>query len=216
MLGMTAGRSRAALGLCVLAVCVEGCGGSTTTTTTTRSGQGAVTVEIVSPSSGTVINANNATIRGTVSPVNATVEVDGSPVQVGDGVFAATVPLGSGSTRVDVIASATGMTPSSTSIVLSREGASSAPTATGTTSTASSNVADAQSDQTSCGGGLYVGPHTTCAFAQNVEQSYDENGDGTYSVYSPVTSQTYSMDCEPDGTEVQCLGGNDASVYFPG
>ncbi len=87
---------------------------------------------------------------------------------------------------------------------------------TTTTSSATPNVASETSDKTSCGNGLYVGPDTTCEFAQNVEDAYDDNGVGSYDVYSPVTGDSYWMTCSPDGSEVACTGGNNASVYFGG
>ena len=68
----------------------------------------------------------------------------------------------------------------------------------------------------SCGGGLYAGPNTTCPFAQNVRDAYNEapGATATVEVYSPVTGQTYTMDCAPSGTGVTCSGGNNASVSF--
>ena len=47
---------------------------------------------------------------------------------------------------------------------------------------------------TDCGGGLHVGPNTTCAFAQNVQQAwYAAPGTvNTLQVYSPVTGLTYT------------------------
>jgi hypothetical protein len=70
---------------------------------------------------------------------------------------------------------------------------------------------------TSCGGGLSVGPSTTCGFAANVQADYyDEIGSGSGSVYSysPTTEQWYTMYCSAGAPHV-CTGGNDASVYFP-
>lgn len=68
-----------------------------------------------------------------------------------------------------------------------------------------------------CGGGLSVGPNTTCAFAENVESNYFSeigSGSGTVVSYSPVTNKTYSMYCTA-GEPHECTGGNNASVYFP-
>ena len=48
------------------------CGGTTTTTTTTG---GEVSVIVTSPTSGSVIAGNSVTVRGTVSPPAATVQV---------------------------------------------------------------------------------------------------------------------------------------------
>lgn len=70
---------------------------------------------------------------------------------------------------------------------------------------------------TSCGGGLSVGPNTTCGFAQNVESDYFAevgSGSGTVVSYSPVTGNLYSMYCTA-GEPHECTGGNNASVYFP-
>src|SRR5437016_961178 len=79
-----------------------GCGGSTTTTTSTAAGSGVVNIVVTSPASGTVINANNVTVRGTVSPANATVQIQGQTAAVGNGVFTGTAHLGQGKTRIDV------------------------------------------------------------------------------------------------------------------
>ena len=70
---------------------------------------------------------------------------------------------------------------------------------------------------TSCGGGLSVGPNTTCAFAENVEYEYFSeigSGSGTVAAYSPVTERLYTMYCTA-GEPHECTGGNNASVYFP-
>jgi len=69
----------------------------------------------------------------------------------------------------------------------------------------------------SCGGGLSVGPNTTCAFAENVEYEYFAeigSGTGTVEAYSPVTEKLYRMNCTA-GEPHECTGGNNASVYFP-
>jgi hypothetical protein len=68
----------------------------------------------------------------------------------------------------------------------------------------------------SCGDNVYAGPNTSCSFAFNVRQAYDEAPGATASVrvYSPVTGQTYTMSCAPSGTGVTCSGGNNASVAF--
>src|SRR4051794_23777412 len=69
---------------------------------------------------------------------------------------------------------------------------------------------------TSCGGGVFAGPNTTRAFALNVRDAYDEapGSSATVRVFSPVTSQTYTMSCAPSGSGITCSGGNDASVTF--
>jgi len=71
-----------------------------------------------------------------------------------------------------------------------------------------------------CGGGVYAGPNTSCAFAQNVAADYNgaayDVGSDVETVYSPVTGESYSVTyTESDGV-VTATGGNDASVQFPG
>jgi hypothetical protein len=68
---------------------------------------------------------------------------------------------------------------------------------------------------TSCGGGLSVGPNTTCAFAQSVREAYLGSGGGNVTVeaYSPVTQQLYTMSCRA-GAPTTCTGGNNASVFI--
>jgi hypothetical protein len=193
---------------------IAACGASTTTTTTTIEAAKSVRLVITAPANGTVIRANNVTIRGTVTPTNASVQVDGQAAAVGNGVFAANVKLSPGKSTIDVIGSDANATPVSASVVIQVPSAAKRKTKTRRSGTP--NVASETSNKTSCGGGLYVGPDTTCDFAQNVESTYDDDGLGSYDVYSPVTGDTYSMTCSPDGSEVACTGGNDASVYFPG
>jgi Glucodextranase, domain B len=203
--------------LVAVAVGLAACGSSTTTTTTTG---GEVSVIVTSPTSGSVIAGNSVTVRGTVSPPTASVQVQGKAAAVGDGVFTGAAELHGGRTTIDVIASAAGETPGSTSVVVAQQGSTSSPSAAPKTATsgATPNVASEapgqSNNQTPCGNQLTVGPDTTCAFAANVRRQYEENGPGTYEVYSPVTEKTYSMTCS-SGASVVCTGGNNASVYFP-
>jgi len=69
---------------------------------------------------------------------------------------------------------------------------------------------------TSCGDNVYAGPNTSCPFALNTRRAYDEAPGirATVEVYSPVTSQTYSMSCAPAGGGVTCSGANNASVSW--
>jgi hypothetical protein len=64
---------------------------------------------------------------------------------------------------------------------------------------------------------VFVGPNTSCGFAQNVEQAYFQTGGGSQAVsaYSPATGLTYTIDCTGDVPHA-CTGGttHDASVYF--
>ena len=74
-----------------------------------------------------------------------------------------------------------------------------------------------ESGSGNCGGGLSVGPNTTCGFAENVQADYFNeirSGSGTVVSYSPTTGRLYSMYCTA-GEPHECTGGNNASVYFP-
>jgi peptidoglycan hydrolase CwlO-like protein len=67
-----------------------------------------------------------------------------------------------------------------------------------------------------CGGGLYAGANTTCAFSEVVRSAYNFAPTTVANVdaYSPVTQRTYSMYCRPSGDWILCTGGNNASVWF--
>jgi len=68
---------------------------------------------------------------------------------------------------------------------------------------------------TSCGGGISVGPNTSCVFARNVVSAYYDSGGGSTAVvaYSSVTNRSYTMYCQA-GAQIVCTGANNASVYF--
>ena len=127
-------------GLAALTVGIAGCGSTTTTTTSTTgtSASGSVTVTVTSPTSGTVIAADNVTVRGTVSPTNAVVQIQGQPAAVGNGVFTGTATLHGGKTTIDVVASASGETPGSTSITVTRQSSGSTHRSSGGSPKASS------------------------------------------------------------------------------
>lgn len=222
MLAATGGRVVTGMRVALLAVLLTGCGSTTTTTTTAVTATGGVTVTVSSPTSGSVIGADTVTIRGTVTPLNAVVQIQGKSAAVGNGVFTGPATLHSGKTTIAIIGSAPDEAPDATSLVVYRQPptgrsvtqakpASSASTATPGVAAAAPGSGSAE---TQCGGGLAVGPDTSCAFAQNVQAGYDGRGPGEESVYSPVTSQTYEMDCVA-GNQVVCTGGNNAAVYFP-
>jgi hypothetical protein len=207
----------------VAALAVAGCG-STTSTTTSTVGAGAVSVVVVAPTSGSVIAASNVTVRGTVDPANATVQIQGQPAAVGNGVFTGTAALHPGKTTIDVIGSAPGMTPGSTSLTItqqssgspggsSHQGSSSGGATPGVASERGGS-AESTSNQSSCGGGLSVGPDTTCEFAEAVQSAYQSSGgSSTVEAYSAVTKKDYEMTCVT-GARVTCTGGIGASVYF--
>ncbi|HUB35248.1 MAG TPA: hypothetical protein VL972_00350 [Solirubrobacteraceae bacterium] len=195
--------------------------GTSTTTITTAADQGnVVTVAVTAPTSNSVIAADQVTVRGTVSPADATVQVQGQPAAVGNGVFTGTATLHGGKTTIDVIASAPDAPPASTTVVVARQSGGDSSTSTQVAAAPSGQPApaaeggDTGSGDTSCGGELSVGPDTTCAFAENVRAAYAGSGPGTVVAYSPVTDRTYAMSCSA-GSYVVCTGGDHASVYFP-
>jgi hypothetical protein len=219
-------------GLAVVASVAVGCGSATTTTTTNVSsvGNGSVDVVVTSPTSGSVIAGNSVTVRGTVQPTDATVQVEGQAAAVGNGVFTGNATLHAGKTTIDVIGSAPNATPGSTSITITQQSggsSSSGKASSGTTGSSSRStpgiageqptpapVEGGSSNQTSCGGGLSVGPDTTCDFAEDVESAYNASGGSeTVDAYSPVTHKSYEMTCV-SRARVECTGGIGASVFF--
>lgn len=75
----------------------------------------------------------------------------------------------------------------------------------------------AQGPVAQCGGGVQVGPNTSCSFAMNVSGEYGSNpGASTISAYSPVTGEEYTLNCGAwSGGGTLCTGGNGAAVYLP-
>jgi hypothetical protein len=61
---------------------------------------------------------------------------------------------------------------------------------------------------TTSAGSVYAGPNTSCPFAMNTANNYQ--GNGTISVYSPVTGGNYLMNCNFG----VCTGGNGAVVFI--
>ena len=75
--------------------------------------------------------------------------------------------------------------------------------------------ADTYCGKSSRGASVYVGnSDTSCEFAMNTAEAYHTYGNGSdpFSVYSPVTGQTYRMTCTNAGSV--CQGGNNAVVYL--
>jgi hypothetical protein len=83
-------------------------------------------------------------------------------------------------------------------------------------SNGSTTVANPYANGRDCGSDVYAGPNTSCEFANNVRDAYNEAPGSTASVraFSPATGRTYTMDCSPSGSGVTCSGANDASVTF--
>jgi hypothetical protein len=127
------GRARL-LTLAALMLGAVGLGGCGSSTSTTAAASGAVALNVTAPSSGSVVNADNVTVRGTVTPTDATVQVEGHPAPAGNGVFVGTAAVHGGANTIDVIASAPGYTPASTTVTVTGQTAqSSTPPATSKT-----------------------------------------------------------------------------------
>lgn len=106
---------------------VAGCGSSgggavkaTSVTTSATKSAPAAQVQVTEPSDGSTIRHTQISVRGTVAPVTAAVQILGQPAQVSNGVFDKTVPLHPGTNHIDVVASGSGMTPGTTSITVTR------------------------------------------------------------------------------------------------
>ena len=209
----------------LLVIGLAGCGSSnasTSTSTSTQTGSGAVVLHVASPTSGAVVSANTINVQGTVTPNDATVQIDGQPGAVGNGVFTGSATLQNGSNSIAVIGSASGYTPTSTTILVTQKSTQTSSSTSHSKSKSSggkkatpgiAHAAPSTGGQTPCGGGLSVGPDTSCAFAENVYQAYQNYGPGNVTAYSPVTQLDYTMYCT-GSTPVVCTGGNNASVYF--
>jgi hypothetical protein len=74
-------------------------------------------------------------------------------------------------------------------------------------------VVQPRSSVTYCGGQVSAGADTSCPFAQNVAADY--TGTGLDEAYSPVTGETYDMNCS-GSDPVVCTGGDNAFVEFYG
>ena len=206
--------SRAALVLVVtgLLLGLSSCGSNSTKST---AGGSIAKVQITAPADGSVVRSDRVTIRGTVTPPDATVQIVGQSAQVGNGVFTGSVALKPGSNTIDVTASAPGATPATTTITLKRpSGSSGSATTTPRPVPSSPNVGPPPlSGPSDCGGGLTAGANTSCPFARNVQDAFNRFGGGLIDVFSPTTGQTYRVFCTSSSPHV-CTGGNNASVYF--
>jgi hypothetical protein len=208
-----------ALGLTIvgaaLAFAATGCGTAANHATSPPVPQD-VRLMLTTPASAVRTSADRIAVRGTVSPANAIVQIQGRPAAVGNGVFTGTATVHRGKTTVDVVASAPGATPTATSIAITRPApraqTKKAPAPSTRVVTPVVITAGATARNSACGDSLVAGPNTTCPFAEKVRAAY--HGAGTLVAYSPVTHRTYVMTCSA-GPAVACTGGNDASVYFP-
>ncbi len=153
------------------------------------------------------------TVAGTVAPSDATVDVGGSPATVSsDGRFAASASVESGTTTIEVIARAPERSPAAAAVFITGAGGSDG--SSGGSSGSGGSAGGIPTDTTSCGGGLAVGPSTSCAFARNVHAEYMGKGAGTYMIFSPVMKRKYTMTCTATTVVVTCQAATGAYVYF--
>lgn len=90
--------------LILLPLAVVACGGTARPASGPR-----VALKLSAPEdAGTPLRADSVQVKGTVSPADASVEVDGEPADVQDGAFTADVRLDPGANVIDVTASAEG------------------------------------------------------------------------------------------------------------
>jgi Glucodextranase, domain B/PASTA domain len=75
---------------------------------------------VVAPQDGTTVTGTHAQVRGTVAPSNATVEVLGRRAKVAQGTFEVSVPLRSGENAIDLVVSAPGVEPATTTLTVTR------------------------------------------------------------------------------------------------
>jgi Glucodextranase, domain B len=205
-------RSRVQMGLlvaCAGAALTGGCGSSGDE----QESASAARVQVTSPADGSAVRSDRITVRGTVTPAEANVLVLGQPAQVGNGVFTIAIPVHRGQNTIDVVASAKGVTPATTKVVVTRTSPAGTKKSTRTDSGKRSETGPVFAGARNCGSGVTAGANTSCPFAQNVVEAYAATGSGALDVRSPVTGQTYRMYCT-GGTVHVCTGGNNASVYF--
>jgi hypothetical protein len=182
--GLPRSVSRAALAVVVVAV--GGCGSTTVKTT---AGGGAVALTVTSPASGTVVSADNVTIRGTVTPGNASVQIQGQSASVGNGVFAGNASIHNGTNTIDIIASAHGYTPASATITLTGQ--------------------LAPSSTTSSGSGSPSSPSTAGANASPGDLELAKAPDGGYSILVPA-NWSYHSEPSPSGETTDLWVGSNA------
>lgn len=108
--------------LCALTLGLAACGSSDEDepAAETTPAKAVAKLTVTSPADGGTVRTANIAVRGTVTPTGARVLVTGKPAQVTDGVFAATVELGSGENSIDVVATAPGADPVTKTVTVTR------------------------------------------------------------------------------------------------
>ncbi|MFT3899326.1 MAG: hypothetical protein QM728_03655 [Gordonia sp. (in: high G+C Gram-positive bacteria)] len=103
--------------------------------------------------------------------------------------------------------------------LLTSSGADSAQPPVTVTESVTASLATPPADSTPCDETVGVGTSvTSCPFAAAVRNAYLAAGSKgearTVTAGSPVTGQTYTMNCTPERGIVVCRGGNDAVVHI--
>jgi hypothetical protein len=78
-------------------------------------------VQVNVPVDGSTIRSKRITVRGTVTPANASVRILGQQAQVQDNVFSSSVGLDPGENHIDVVATGPDIDPTSTAITVIRK-----------------------------------------------------------------------------------------------
>jgi hypothetical protein len=94
--------------------------GALVAATATASSTGAVELTIAAPAPGAELDGSRVTVRGTVVPADAGVQVLGKPAKVTAGVFTATARLSVGPNTIDVVATAPGAEPATRTVSVTR------------------------------------------------------------------------------------------------
>jgi len=122
------GRSYAAAA-CLVAMTLAACGstesppadvGAAAKTAPEPTAPPQASVTIVSPADGDTVAPGAVEVRGTVTPPDATVKVVGTPAEVADGAFSATVKLPAGADTIDVVATVAGAEPGTAAVSVVR------------------------------------------------------------------------------------------------
>src|SRR4051812_35855867 len=203
--------------LALAALAAAGCGSTPVRTAHPVAEASAVDLALVSPDGGTVTSAGHITVRGTVTPPDASVMVQGRPASVRNGVFTGQARLHRGRTTIDVIASASGAAAGSESVTVTRRSPKPKPAVRTTVVAPAPTTVLVRTAAVpaggSCGAGVSAGANTSCAFALNVRDAYYDQGPGNVTAYSPVADRTYTMRCARSAP-VGCTGADDAAVYI--
>lgn len=105
-----------AMSVLLAALVFSGCGNSNSSSNAQRT----IEIAVAFPADGTTSRKDEVSVRGTVTPADATVQVAGTQVTVKDGAFEAVVRLNMGLNTIDVVATKTGRDPATKSLEVKR------------------------------------------------------------------------------------------------